>query len=161
MINLREICFLFFLCFCFWKKKSWKINKVNFDLHLVWLLLTIHLLVRRNLFCKPTVGLLQPLRNFPKACKKKTSLKWLSDLKRSLACNFSLVCNFWLCSRQYLQFLSCSRILHSLIETCTDSIGQSGSLSEAHWGSLRLTEAYRGSLRLINAKGDSLGEHWG
>ena len=36
---------------------------------------------------------------------KKTSLKWLSDHKRSLACDFSLVWDFWLCSRQYFRLM--------------------------------------------------------
>ena len=42
---------------------------------------------------------------------RQTSLKWLSDHKRSLACDFSLVWNFWLCSRQYFWLLSCSRFI--------------------------------------------------
>ena len=78
-----------------------------------------------------------------------TSLKWLSDHKRSLACDFSLVWNFWLCSRQYFRLLSCSRIIlldlinllcliwdsdsFRLIQTHSDSF----SLIEPHWDSWR------------------------
>ena len=50
-------------------------------------------------------------KNISFASFERTSLKWLSDHKRSLACDFSLVWDFWLCSRQYFRLLSCSRFM--------------------------------------------------
>ena len=73
-------------------------------------------------------------------------------LSAPLACNFSLVCNFWQCSRQYLQFLSSSRIF---------------LFSDTLWDSLKLIQTHFYSLRLIQTHSDSIKPirlnetHWG
>ena len=82
-----------------------------------------------------------------------TSLKWLSDHKRSLACDFSLVWDFWLCSRQYFRLLSCSRFI------ILDFI----NLSCLIWDSFRLIHTYSDSIRLIQTQSDSIRliqTHW-
>ena len=81
---------------------------------------------------------------------EKNSLKWLSDHKRSLACDFSLVWNFWLCSRQYFRLLSCSRIiLLDLINFLWSD------LIQTHSDSFRLFQTQSGSFRLIQTHSDS------
>ena len=94
--------------------------------------------------------------------KIKTSLKWLSDHKRSLACDSSLIWNFWLCSRQYFLPLSCSRFIlldfinHSdsfrLIQTHSDSF----RLIQTRSDSLRLNQTHSDSLSHIEPHGDTL-----
>ena len=93
----------------------------------------------------------------------KTSLKWLSDHKRSLACNF------WLCSLQYLWFLSYCRIfLFSLFsDTLWDSLRtiqthlDSFRLIQTHSDLFRLIQAHWALLRLIETHGDALEGYWG
>ena len=81
----------------------------------------------------------------------ETSLKWLSDHKRSLACDFSLVWDFWLCSRQYFRLLSCSRIiLLDLINLlCLIWDSDSFILIEPHWDSWRRIRRILGKRTLL------------
>ena len=78
----------------------------------------------------------------------------VQTISAPLACNFSLVCDFWLCSRQYLWFLSCSRIF--LFSPISDMLWDSLRLIQTHSDSLRLIQAHWASLRLIETHGDAL-----
>ena len=86
-----------------------------------------------------------------------TSLKWLSDYRRSLACDFSFVWDFWLCSRQYFRLLSCSRIiLLDLINLlCLIWDSDSFRLIQTHSDSFRLIQTHSDSFSLIEPHWDS------